>query len=59
MEIEALTDRKGIEDTLSIPIGSSPIESFTIFYDLMEASTNFFKRSLVIIKMGIHNVHVV
>ena len=59
MKVESFTDGQCVEDAFRVPVRSGPVEGLAVFDDLMETTTDLLKRSLIIIKVGIENVHVV
>lgn len=59
MKVESLTNSKSIENTLSIPVGSCPIEYFPFFDNLMKSSAYLFERSLVVEMVSVENINVV
>lgn len=59
MKVQFFTDGQGVEDDLRIPVAGCPIEGMSLFNDFMEASADFFKRSIVVVHMSIENVNIV
>ena len=59
MEIQFLTNRKGVKDYFRLPVAGGPIEGLALFNHFVEPSAYFLKWSCVVMKMSVKNINII
>lgn len=58
MEVEPFAKSESIKDAFGIPVGSGPVEGFSCFDNLMEATTDLLKWSQIVKEVSVDDVHI-